>query len=373
MLNGGVLVQPRVVKAVGDRETAPIARGRVMSAKLSRTLVEADEPRRRPRWTSTARGPSSRASRSAARPARRRSGTTRRRPGRSTCSTTRSSATSPARPARPDLVVAVRIEEGTPTVKRLGHLEMPVMSFELFRRIAHDAITTPDLVPDEHIRARRRGVPVTAGCATLAPVTDPGRSPAPDPALTADDLLAATGGTLVRRSERADPRRRRRLPAGPPRATCSSRCPASAPTATATWAPPPMRARRRSSCPATRTPRPASRPSTGLGDVTVIRVPDTLRALHAVAAAWRTPVLAAGRRHHREHRQDLDQGGRRRRPREAVRDAADRGQPEQRGGPAAHGPAPGPGARGGRPRDGHVRRAARSATWRRSAGRRSAS
>ena len=48
---------------------------------------------------------------------------------------------------RPDLVIAIRIEEGTPTVARVGHLEMPVMSFELFRRIAHDAITTPDLVP----------------------------------------------------------------------------------------------------------------------------------------------------------------------------------------------------------------------------------
>ena len=46
MLNGGVLVQPRVVKAVGDRETAPVARGRVMSARLSRTLVEADDQRR---------------------------------------------------------------------------------------------------------------------------------------------------------------------------------------------------------------------------------------------------------------------------------------------------------------------------------------
>ena len=48
----------------------------------------------------------------------------------------------------PDLVVAVRIEEGTPTVVRVGHLEMPVMSFELFRRIATDAITTPDLLTD---------------------------------------------------------------------------------------------------------------------------------------------------------------------------------------------------------------------------------
>ena len=46
----------------------------------------------------------------------------------------------------PDLVVAVQIEEGTPTVARVGLLEMPVMSFELFRRIATDAITTPDLL-----------------------------------------------------------------------------------------------------------------------------------------------------------------------------------------------------------------------------------
>ena len=48
----------------------------------------------------------------------------------------------------PDLVVAIRIEEGKPTVAKLGQLEMPVMSFELFRRIAHDAITTPDLLPE---------------------------------------------------------------------------------------------------------------------------------------------------------------------------------------------------------------------------------
>ena len=43
----------------------------------------------------------------------------------------------------------MRIEEGTPTVIRVGQLEMPVMSFELFRRIAHDAISTPDLIPED--------------------------------------------------------------------------------------------------------------------------------------------------------------------------------------------------------------------------------
>jgi len=51
-------------------------------------------------------------------------------------------------PGHPDLIVAIRIEEGTPTVAKLGQLEMPVMSFGLFRRIAHDAITTPDLLPE---------------------------------------------------------------------------------------------------------------------------------------------------------------------------------------------------------------------------------
>ena len=46
----------------------------------------------------------------------------------------------------PDLVVTIQIEEGTPTVARVGHLEMPVMSFELFRRIATDGMATPDLL-----------------------------------------------------------------------------------------------------------------------------------------------------------------------------------------------------------------------------------
>ena len=98
----------------------------------------------------------------------------------------------------PDLVVAIQIEEGTPTVVRVGHLEMPVMSFELFRRIATDAITTPDLLPepppapDGH--STRPG-PVTRGlCDTgvrdrRRPV-DPGCGAVPAPALTADDLAA---------------------------------------------------------------------------------------------------------------------------------------------------------------------------------------
>jgi cell division protein FtsI/penicillin-binding protein 2 len=47
----------------------------------------------------------------------------------------------------PEVVVAVRIEEGRPTVQRIGQIEMPVESFELFRRVATDAMETLDLAP----------------------------------------------------------------------------------------------------------------------------------------------------------------------------------------------------------------------------------
>lgn len=49
---------------------------------------------------------------------------------------------------RPDVLVAVKINEGVPTVRRVGQLAMPVMSFELFRRIATDTMAVPGLLPD---------------------------------------------------------------------------------------------------------------------------------------------------------------------------------------------------------------------------------
>jgi cell division protein FtsI/penicillin-binding protein 2 len=147
MVNGGTLIQPRVVKAVGAAETQPISRGRVITPELSTTLqtlmkrVLTEVAFYRSRTLI---------------------------PGFEVGGKTGTAqiwdATAKAwkvnlfnysfigyigrEAGHPDLVVAVRIEEGTPTVVRLGHLEMPVMSFELFRRIAHDAITTPDLVPE---------------------------------------------------------------------------------------------------------------------------------------------------------------------------------------------------------------------------------
>ncbi len=155
MLNGGVLVQPRVVKAVGDHETTPVVHGRVMSAKLSATLIHmmntvvTEVPFYRTRTLIPGFEVGGK------------TGTAQiwdndRKAWKVDLFNYSFVGYIARTPGRPDLVVAVRIEEGTPTVSRLGHLEMPIMSFELFRRIAHDAINTPDLVPDAH------AVPVVA-------------------------------------------------------------------------------------------------------------------------------------------------------------------------------------------------------------------
>src|SRR3954447_4907755 len=149
MLNGGMLVQPRVVKAVGDSETGPIVKGRVMPDTLSTTLTgmmrhviqEVDFYRNRTLIPGFEVGG--------------KTGTAQiwdaeRQAWKVTLFNYSFVGYVARTPGRPDLVVAVRIEEGQPTVVRLGHLEMPVMSFELFRRIAHTAVTTPHLVPKTH-------------------------------------------------------------------------------------------------------------------------------------------------------------------------------------------------------------------------------
>jgi cell division protein FtsI/penicillin-binding protein 2 len=146
MVNGGTLVQPRLVRAIGETETSPVVRGRVMSATTSRTLqrlmryvlTEVDFYRDRtliPGFdvggkTGTAQIWDAKA-----------------RAWKDDMFNYTFVGFVGRERGRPDLVVTVRIEEGTPTVVRRGHLEMPVMSFELFRRIAHNAINTPDLTP----------------------------------------------------------------------------------------------------------------------------------------------------------------------------------------------------------------------------------
>jgi UDP-N-acetylmuramoyl-tripeptide--D-alanyl-D-alanine ligase len=136
---------------------------------------------------------------------------------------------------------------------------------------------------------------VTSACATLPGVTDPGRSPLPEPAdrhpgnapfMTPDDLVTATGGALLRRSrrpirggavdsrlvepgmlfvalagERTDGHR---FLEGAARAGAAALLVGRLPD-----------------------PSAAEVPLDALGDLTIVMVPDPLRGLHAIAAAWR--------------------------------------------------------------------------------------
>ncbi len=144
---------------------------------------------------------------------------------------------------------------------------------------------------------------MTAACATLGTVTDHGRSPFPDsparasgdartPAsLTAADLVAATGGTLLRRSDRpirggaVDSRLvtpDSLFVALPGERTDGHRYLHAAVAGGA------------SALVVGRRPAIGETPTEELGDVTVVLVDDPLRALHAVAAAWRrrfTPLV----------------------------------------------------------------------------------
>ena len=170
MVNGGTLVQPRVVKSVGQTETTPVYKGRVMTTQLSKQLqglmhhvVKEVAFYREPHADPGLRG-------------RRQD---RHRPdlGRE--------ATHGLEGQQVQLLVRRlhRASPGPPRPRRRGpdrgghahghppgDLEMPVMSFELFRRIAHDAISDARPDPDRPSRSRADagGQPVTTAYATLA-------------------------------------------------------------------------------------------------------------------------------------------------------------------------------------------------------------
>jgi stage V sporulation protein D (sporulation-specific penicillin-binding protein) len=151
MVNGGRLVQPHVVKAIGEEEVSSAPRAEVLDPTLSPTLVHlmnhvvTEVPFYRDRtlipgyfvggktgtaqiWDPTLND------------------------GKGDWKTDLFNYSFVGFVGRaegaPELVIAVRINEARPTVVKVGQLEMPVMSFELFRRIATDAITTPALLPD---------------------------------------------------------------------------------------------------------------------------------------------------------------------------------------------------------------------------------
>ncbi len=148
MVNGGTLVQPHVVAAVGDRELSPSPRGEVIEPAVARELVGlmrrvvTEVPFYRDRTlvpgyvvggkTGTAQiwDPKLNGGR-----------------GDWKSNVFNFSFVGFIGRQDPQLVVAVQIHEARPTVIRVGYQDMPVFSFELFRRIATDAITMLDLPP----------------------------------------------------------------------------------------------------------------------------------------------------------------------------------------------------------------------------------
>jgi cell division protein FtsI/penicillin-binding protein 2 len=157
LANGGTLVQPHVVTGVGSREVTVPPRGRVVPKKISRTVLrmmdhvleEVSFYRDRTQVPGYHVGG--------------KTGTAqiwdaKKKAWKHNLFNFSFVGYISREAGTPDLVVAVRIEEGRPRLPRLGRLEMPVMSFELFRRIATDAINTPDLLDD---RVVAEPVPVT--------------------------------------------------------------------------------------------------------------------------------------------------------------------------------------------------------------------
>ncbi len=144
MVNGGTLPTPHVVKETGDTPTTSADRGRVMTPALSADLTAIMErvvnvvPFYRARTlipgylvggkTGTAQIWDSKT-------------------GSFRTDVYNFSFVGFVGRTAPELVVAVRITEGRPIVNVSGNMENAVESFELFRRIATDAMTTLDLPP----------------------------------------------------------------------------------------------------------------------------------------------------------------------------------------------------------------------------------
>jgi cell division protein FtsI/penicillin-binding protein 2 len=147
LMNGGNLVQPHVVKAIGDKLVQPEARGAVISPSLSTELVGLMKHviTTVPTYKDRTMVPGYEVGG--------KTGTAQiwdneKKQWKEDLFNYSFIGYIAREPGVPDLVVAVRIEEGTPTVRKVGQLEMPLMSFQLFRRIATDAITTTDLLTD---------------------------------------------------------------------------------------------------------------------------------------------------------------------------------------------------------------------------------
>jgi cell division protein FtsI (penicillin-binding protein 3) len=146
MVNGGVLVQPHVVKAIGTQDVPPVPRAQVMDAALSGTMVDLlshvihTVPWYRDKTlirgyvmggkTGTAQIWDPAANNGQ---------------GGWKLNRYNNSFVGFIGRDQPELIIAVRIREPKPLLIQQGNLPLAVESYELFRRIASDAMTMLDL------------------------------------------------------------------------------------------------------------------------------------------------------------------------------------------------------------------------------------
>ena len=213
-MNGGTLVRPHVVKTIGDRDVEAAGGPRVLSPAMSKQLIGLMPTSSIP-CPSTTTGRSSRATSSAARPARPRSGmrsaTLEGRPVQLHVRRIHRSSGRPAGPCRR------RPDRGRHADDPQGRSARD--EYDVLRALpAHRDQRDQDPGPAPRSADRPEGAgPVTAPHARLDAVTDVDRRSRRrrgDRRLTADDLVALTGGRLVGALRSADPRRGRRLPPG---------------------------------------------------------------------------------------------------------------------------------------------------------------
>jgi cell division protein FtsI (penicillin-binding protein 3) len=144
MVNGGILPTPHVVQRVGAEAVADGDRGRVLTPTLAADLVKIMErvPQAVPFYRDRTLIPGYLVGG--------KTGTAQiwdGEKGRWKANAFNFSFIGFVGRRSPDVVVAIRIEEGKAAGQRLGAIEMPVESFELFRRVATDAMATLDLAP----------------------------------------------------------------------------------------------------------------------------------------------------------------------------------------------------------------------------------
>ena len=323
MVNGGTLVQPHVVELGRrpGRDAGAQGPGR-STPSAPQTLVGPDEPRRDdvPFYRA---GRSSRATTSAARPARPRSGTRRRTTGglegqhlqllvrglhRHDRARSWSSPSSPIRAARRSCAGPDR--DAGHVVRALPAASRPTPSP---RRDLPAGNATADRAPDVSPAVRHCG---RRDRRPMRRPADRGTRAAARPDRRRDRPASPAGGCSCD-SATARPRRRRRLAArraGPLFVALPGERTRRPPVPRAT---PPRRARRPCWCAALPTEDPTPLAPRRRRDR---RVADPLAALRRAGGRLAPPVRSARRRRHRLHRQDLDQGGRRGRAAHGSRD-----------------------------------------------------